>query len=80
MEGGGSRRNHLRALAQRVEVGAKDVRIIGSKGGLLCTLTAVSQGKSAALGVPGFGLKWRRERPKYYASLLFPEVRKAIEI
>jgi len=30
-EGGGYRRDHLRALAQRVEVDAKEVRIMGSK-------------------------------------------------
>lgn len=63
IEGGGYRRDHLRALAQRVEVGAKEVRIIGSKGDLLRTLAAVSGGKTATLGVPSLGLKWRRERP-----------------
>ena len=62
IEGGGYRRDHLRALAQRVEVGAKEVRIIGSKGDLLRTLAAVSGGKSATLGVPSLGLKWRRRR------------------
>lgn len=60
IEGGGYRRDHLRALAQRVEVGAKEVRIIGSKGDLLRTLAAVSGGKSATLGVPSLGLKWRK--------------------
>jgi len=30
-EDGGYRRDHLRALAQRVEVDAKEVRIMGSK-------------------------------------------------
>jgi hypothetical protein len=34
-ESGGYRRDHLRALAQRVEVGAKEVRITGSKSELL---------------------------------------------
>ena len=62
IEGGGYRRDHLRALAQRVEVGAKEVRIIGSKGDLLRTLAAVSGGKSATLGVTTQGLKWRRRR------------------
>lgn len=60
IEGGGYRRDHLRALAQRVEVGAKEVRIIGSKGDLLRTLAAVSGAKSATLGVPSLGPKWRR--------------------
>ncbi|HEY9211431.1 MAG TPA: hypothetical protein VIQ29_01110, partial [Ancylobacter sp.] len=62
IEGGGYRRDHLRALAQRVEVGAREVRIIGSKGDLLRTLAAVSGGKSATLGVPSLGLKWRSGR------------------
>jgi DNA invertase Pin-like site-specific DNA recombinase len=62
LEGGGYRRDHLRALAQRVEVGAKEVRIIGSKGDLLRTLAAVSGGKTATLGVPSLGLKWRSMR------------------
>jgi len=34
-ESGGYRRDHLRALAQRVEVDAKEVRIMGSKSVLL---------------------------------------------
>src|SRR5215475_11899625 len=37
---GGYRRDHLRALAQRVEVDAKEVRIMGSKSELLRTLVA----------------------------------------
>jgi len=36
-ESGGYRRDHRRALAQRVEEDAKEVRIIGSKSVLLCT-------------------------------------------
>ena len=40
--GAGYRRDHLRALAQRVEVGDGEVRIIGSKSNLLHTLAAVS--------------------------------------
>jgi hypothetical protein len=31
IEGGGYRRDHLRALAQRVEVADREVRIMGSK-------------------------------------------------
>ncbi|MDF2812151.1 MAG: Site-specific recombinase, partial [Microvirga sp.] len=79
LEGGGYRRDHLRALAQRVEVDAKEVRIIGSKGDLLRTLAAVSGGKTATLGVPSLGLKWRRERdsnPRYgFPYTHFPGVR-----
>jgi hypothetical protein len=36
-ESGGYRRDHPRALAQRVEADAKEVRIIGSKSVLLHT-------------------------------------------
>jgi len=43
-ESGGYRRDHLRALAQRVEVDAKEVRIMGSKTELLRTLVAASSG------------------------------------
>ena len=40
IDGGGYRRDHLRALAQRVEVADSEVRIMGSKGDLLRTLAA----------------------------------------
>jgi site-specific DNA recombinase len=53
-ESGGYRRDHLRALAQRVEVDADQVRIMGSKSALLRTLVAASSAKSAGLGVPNF--------------------------
>jgi hypothetical protein len=49
--GGGYRREHLRALAQRVEVADKEVRIMGSKGDLLRTLAASSGVKPATPGV-----------------------------
>jgi len=58
LEGGGYRRDHLRALAQRVEVAEGEVRIMGSKSRLLQTLVAGSGVNS----VPTQGLKWRRER------------------
>ena len=57
LEGGGYRRDHLRALAQRVEVAEGEVRIMGSKSRLLQTLVAGSGVNS----VPTQGLKWRRE-------------------
>jgi hypothetical protein len=60
---GGYRREHLRALAQRIEVDEKEIRIMGSKSVLLRTLVAVSSVKSAALGVPSFVPKWRAGRP-----------------
>jgi hypothetical protein len=46
-ESGGYRRDHLRALAQRVEVDAKEVRIMGSKSALLRTLVAGASAKTA---------------------------------
>jgi len=60
IEGRGYRRDHLRALAQRVEVADKEVRIVGSKGNLLRTLAATSGAKSATPGVRSSVLKWRR--------------------
>lgn len=56
---GGYRRDHLRALAQRVEVSEGEVRIIGSKSRLLQTL--VANGSTNA--VPTQGLKWRKGCP-----------------
>ncbi len=64
LEGGGYRRDHLRALAQRVEVAEGEVRIMGSKSRLLQTLVAGSGVNS----VPTQGLKWRRgwdSNPRY---------------
>src|SRR3546814_16010915 len=40
LDGGGYRRDHLRALAQRVEVAEGEVRIVGSTSRLLQTLVA----------------------------------------
>src|SRR3546814_12611127 len=40
LDGGGYRRDHLRALAQRVEVAEGEVRTVGSKSRLLQTLVA----------------------------------------
>ncbi|MBX3572917.1 MAG: recombinase family protein [Mesorhizobium sp.] len=59
---GGYRRDHLRALAQRVEVADKEVRIMGSRSTLLQTLAAVSSVESARLGVQSSVLKWRARR------------------
>jgi site-specific DNA recombinase len=58
-ESGGYRRDHLRALAQRIEVDAQEVRIVGSKSVLLRTLVAASSAKTAGFGVPSFVPKWR---------------------
>lgn len=62
IEGGGHRRDHIRALAQRVEVADREVRIIGSKSNLLQTLAATSGAKPATAGVRSSVLKWRRGR------------------
>src|SRR5579883_2891325 len=51
-----------RALAQRVEVADKEVRIMGSKSELLRTLVAASRGNSATFGVQSSVLKWRTRR------------------
>ena len=61
-EDSGYRRDHLRALAQRVEVDAKEVRIMGAKSALLRALVAASSAKSAGFGVPSFVPKWRARR------------------
>jgi site-specific DNA recombinase len=64
LEGGGYRRDHLRALAQRVEVAEGEVRIMGSKSRLLQMLI----GKNGVSSVPTQGLNWRRGRdsnPRY---------------
>ena len=67
IEGGGYRRDHLRALAQRIEVDAKEVRIMGSKSELLRTLVAASSAKTAGFGVPSFVPKWRARRDSNHA-------------
>jgi site-specific DNA recombinase len=61
-ESGGYRRDHFRALAQRVEVDTKEIRIMGSKSVLLRTLVAASSAKTAGFGVPSFVPKWRARR------------------
>jgi hypothetical protein len=58
-ESGGYRRDYLRALAQRVEVDAQELRIMGSKSELLRTLVAASSAKTAGFGVPSSVPKWR---------------------
>ena len=61
-EGGGYRRDHLRALAQRVEVAESEVRIIGCKTNLLQVLAGRS-GPGTKLGpVPSFVPKWCTRR------------------
>ena len=56
---GGYRRDHLRALAQRVEVADHEIRIMGNRTNLLRTLVAAKGGTSAGIGVPTFVPKWR---------------------
>ncbi len=59
---GGYRRDHLRALAQRVEVDDREVRIMGHKSALLRALVASGGGKTAGICVPSFVPKWRARR------------------
>jgi site-specific DNA recombinase len=58
-ENGDYRRDHLRALVQRVEVDQKELRIMGSKSALLRALVAASSAKTAGFGVPSSVPKWR---------------------
>ena len=59
-EDGTFRRDHLRALAQRVEVvDRSEVHIMGSKTELLRTLVAAASVDSATLGVRSLVPKWR---------------------
>ena len=51
---GGYRRDHLSALAQRVEVADGEIRIMGSRSNLLRTLATAGGVQSAAGGVPPF--------------------------
>ena len=57
---GGCRRDHLRALAQRVEVSEREVRIMGSKNTLLRVLAASNGVESAANDVRIYVPEWRR--------------------
>ena len=59
---GGYRRDHLRSLAQRVEVADDAIRIMGSKTELLRTLIAGQVRQSAVAGVPRGVPKWRTVR------------------
>jgi site-specific DNA recombinase len=59
--GGGYRRDHLRALALRVEVADKEVSIVGLKGDPFRSLAAASGVKSHTPGVRSSVLNWRRE-------------------
>ncbi len=69
LPGGGYRRDHLRALAQRVEVDDGEVRIMGSKGDLLRTLA----GSADPTGhVPSFVPNWRCCQTNANPSLFAP--------
>jgi site-specific DNA recombinase len=59
LPGGGYRRDHLRALAQRIEVDEGEVRIMGSKGDLLRTLAGAADPTGQ---VPSFVPKWRAQK------------------
>jgi site-specific DNA recombinase len=62
LDGGGYRRDHLWAFAQRIEVADTKVRIMGSKSELQRMLVTASSGKSAANGVRSSALKWRARK------------------
>lgn len=56
-QGGGYRRDYVRLVAHRIEVGDRQVRIMGSRSGLLKTLSAAGEGNSGG-GVPWAIPKW----------------------
>jgi site-specific DNA recombinase len=59
-EDGTYRRDHLRAVAQRVEVvSPREIRVLDTKTELLRTLVAAAGVASAAAGVRSFIPKWR---------------------
>ncbi|MFM9829435.1 MAG: zinc ribbon domain-containing protein [Sphingomonas sp.] len=62
LDGGGYRRDQLRALAQRVEVAEGEVRIMGSKSDLLRTLAAGGGSGTLPGAVPSFVPNWRSGR------------------
>src|SRR5262249_62336274 len=53
-DSGGYRRDHLRALAQRVEIDAHEFRIMGSKSVLLRTPIGASSARTAGCGISRF--------------------------
>lgn len=77
---GGYRRDHLRALAQRVEVADDAIRIMGSKTELLRTLAGSQVRQSAAPGVPGGGLKWRCGRDSNWHCVAIGGIRSVIAL
>ena len=58
--GGGYRRDHLRMLAQRVEVADGEVRIVESRSNLLHTLAAASNARPATFAVRSSVPRWVR--------------------
>jgi hypothetical protein len=62
LPGDGYRRDHLRALAQRVEVNNGEVRMMGSKSDLLRTLATAGGSGTPPGAVPSFVPKWRAAR------------------
>jgi hypothetical protein len=55
----GPRAEATAAIAERVEVDQKELRIMGSKSALLRTLVAAESAKTAGFGVPSSVPKWR---------------------
>ncbi len=59
LPGGGCRRDHLRALARRVEVNNGELRIMATKSDLLQTLAAAGGAGTLPGTVPGSVPNWR---------------------
>jgi hypothetical protein len=67
LPGGGYRRDHLRALTQRVEIAEGEVCTMGSKSDLLRTLAAAAGSGTLPGAVPSFVPKWRKECPSNHS-------------
>jgi hypothetical protein len=61
--------DHLRALAQRLEVDQKELRVMGSKSVLLGTLVAASSAKTAG-GCPAAATRLPQEEGERVRSLI----------
>jgi hypothetical protein len=76
-DGGGYRRDHLRAFAQRVEVDQKELRIMGSKSVLLRTLVVASSAKTAGFWRAQFCTEVARRKRFELLTFGFPALARA---
>jgi hypothetical protein len=67
-ESGGYRRDHLRALAHRIKVDQKELRIMGSKSAVPRTLVAAESAKAGGFGVPSSVPNWRARRDSNFSN------------